>query len=95
MSTITLDLHEPGSNGNEEVLHTPQSSRTGASQLDTDECHNQDKPYGVVLWLCKGYIYIYIFNQFAGIKSCIPTNFGLTFVILYSAIKIFCCYQFL
>ena len=30
----TLCLSEPGSNGNEEVLHIPQSSRAGASPSD-------------------------------------------------------------
>ena len=30
----TLDLSVPGSNCNEEVLHIPQGSKTGASPLD-------------------------------------------------------------
>ena len=30
----TLGLSEPGCNGNEEVLHFPQSSKTGASPLE-------------------------------------------------------------
>ena len=32
--TTTLDYSGPGSNGNEEVFHTPQISRTRASQPD-------------------------------------------------------------
>ena len=32
--TITPDQNGPGSNGNVEVLHIPQSSRTAASQSD-------------------------------------------------------------
>ena len=34
ISTTTLGESEPQSNGNERVLHIPQSSRTGASPLD-------------------------------------------------------------
>ena len=33
---------DPKSNGNEQVLHTPQSSRTRASSLDTKSSYNQD-----------------------------------------------------
>ena len=32
----------PESNSNEEVLHTPQNSRTGASPSDAIWCHTQD-----------------------------------------------------
>ena len=32
--TITLGQSGPGSNSNEEVLHMPKSSRTGASPLN-------------------------------------------------------------
>ena len=32
--TITLGQSEPGYNDNEDILHTPQISRTGASLLE-------------------------------------------------------------
>ena len=35
ISTITLSQSEPGSDGNEEVFHTPKISRTRTSPSDT------------------------------------------------------------
>ena len=40
--TTTLGQSGPGSNGNEEVLHIPQSSRTGASPSDTVKYNTQN-----------------------------------------------------
>ena len=34
MHTVTLGESEPESNGNEEILHTPQISRTRVSSLN-------------------------------------------------------------
>ena len=41
--TTTLGQSEPGSNGNEDVLYTPQSYGTKASLSETVLCHTQDK----------------------------------------------------
>ena len=38
----------PGSNGNKGVLHTPQISKTGASQPDAVQRHTQDTHFGGV-----------------------------------------------
>ena len=45
LSTTTLSQSGPGSNDNERVLHTPQSSRNGASLSDTVECHTEDTSF--------------------------------------------------
>ena len=37
----------PGSNGNNGVLHTPQSSKTEASQPDAGKRHTQDTSEGM------------------------------------------------
>ena len=42
IGTTTLSLSGPGSNGNEGVLHIPQSSKTEAFTLDSVKCHTQD-----------------------------------------------------
>ena len=42
VNSTTLSQSGPGSNGNEGVLHIPQSSRTGASPSDAIECHTED-----------------------------------------------------
>ena len=42
--TTTPGQCESERNGNEEVLHTPQSSKTGASFPDAIEYHTQDTP---------------------------------------------------
>ena len=44
--TTTPDLSGPGSNGNEGVLHIPQSSRTEASPSDAVQYHIQDTHWG-------------------------------------------------
>ena len=36
---------EPGSMGNERVLHTPQLSKTGASPSNVVQYHTQDTPF--------------------------------------------------
>ena len=46
---------EPGSNGNERVLYTPQSSRIRASPSDAVECNVQPPPLFMVLLHCRGY----------------------------------------
>ena len=43
--TVTLGQSGPRSIGNEEALHTPQSTRTGASVSDVVYCHTQDIPF--------------------------------------------------
>ena len=37
--TTTPGQSGPGSNSKEVILHTPQTSRTGASPSDTVKCH--------------------------------------------------------
>ena len=32
--------------GNDKISHTPEGSRTGASQSDAVKCHTQDTPLG-------------------------------------------------
>ena len=44
-STTTPGKSEPGSNGNEEVLHSSLISRTGASPSDAISWHNKDTPF--------------------------------------------------
>ena len=39
-----MDQSGPGSNGNERVLYTIQSSRIGTTALDAVYCHTQDTP---------------------------------------------------
>ena len=43
----TLDQSSLGSNGNEGVLHIPQSSRTGVLWSDSFESYIQDTHWGV------------------------------------------------
>ena len=43
--TTTLDQSGPGSNGNEGLLHIPQSSKTEASPSDAVCCHTQETSF--------------------------------------------------
>ena len=49
-STTTLDQIEPGSNGNERLLHIPQSSRTGTLPSDGLVSYPGYSLGGGVLW---------------------------------------------
>ena len=51
----TLDLSKFGSKGNEEVLHTPQLSRTGGSTSDAVLCYTQDTFRRRLLLFGRGY----------------------------------------
>ena len=52
-STTTAGQSEIGSNINEGVLYTPQSSKTGTSPPYVIKCHVQDPSFGGVLPLCR------------------------------------------
>ena len=56
---ITLRKSKPGCNrGNRGVLHSPQSSRAGASPLD-EVYHTQDTPLGGRFTILPGMLLVY------------------------------------
>ena len=60
--TTTLGKSGPGSNDNEEVLHTPPISKNGASPPDAVLCHTQDSEI-------IGYINSYQLNDYLYVES--------------------------
>ena len=58
MSITSVVQSGPRSNGNEELLHIPQTSMAGASQIKAILCHIQDIG-GRVLLLCRDVVCVF------------------------------------
>ena len=66
----TLDQSGPGSNGNKEVLHIPQSSRTGALPSDCLMSYPEHMLRGGMSYLCRDAVGIFYSPSRLGLNYC-------------------------